>query len=109
MGTAALNMEPDADPLVIAPGGTRTITVEVTDTNGNYPPAGTVIEATETTNGSLVGKKSWTVPDKCGAAPGPYSATFDVEADDESGTGTLFIEGTTPGGLATVLRVQITD
>jgi hypothetical protein len=109
MGTEELDMVPSADPLVIAPGDTETITIAVRDLNGNFPAAETVIEATETTNGSLVGKKTWTVPDSCGHAPGPYYATFDIEADDESGTGTLFIEGTTPGGLVTVLRVQVID
>jgi hypothetical protein len=109
MGTDALDMDPSVNPLVIAPGSTETIAIAVTDTNGNYPPAGTEIEATETTNGSLVGKKLWTVPENCGAPPQPYYATFDVEADEESSTGTLFIGGTTPSGLTTVLRVTVND
>ncbi|MEE8308467.1 MAG: hypothetical protein V3R81_14460 [Gammaproteobacteria bacterium] len=107
MGTSNLILIPSVDPLV----GTGSVTFTVTDLNGNAPPAGTEIKAASTTNGTLVGPTSWTVPDTCSfGAPVPYLATFNIEGDAAAPpSGTLFIEATVPSGLTTHTNIDVDD
>ncbi|MCG6200217.1 hypothetical protein [Psychromonas antarctica] len=83
-----------------------TVTVEVSDMNNNTPPTGTVINASST-NGTINGDASWTVPNSYGV----YSFDVELTADDSSSTGNLVIKSLAPSPsvLETKCRLSIND
>ena len=89
------------------------VTITVKDGLNQYPPAGTTISV-ETTNGTLVGPTSFTVPATCsrsliapnGASPG-YVATINLQSDGSSDTdGVLTVTVTAPGADPVVELAQ---
>ena len=87
------------------------ITVTVGDNKANgsisQPMAGgTTIEA-ETSNGSIVGPDSYTVP--CSNNNGPLGYLFSVEGDTTSSGGVMTITVTSPSGLITPYFITVTD
>jgi hypothetical protein len=87
------------------------ITVTVGDNKGNgsisQPMAGgTTIEA-ETSNGSIVGPDSYTVP--CSNNNGPLGYLFSVEGDTTPSGGVMTITVTSPSGLITPYFITVTD
>lgn len=83
-----------------------TVTVEVSDKNNNTPAVGTVITAF-TTNATINGDTTWTVPN----ANGAYSFDVELSADDESSTGSLVIKSLAPlpAKLETKCKLAISD
>ncbi|PKF61491.1 hypothetical protein CW745_09140 [Psychromonas sp. psych-6C06] len=82
------------------------VTVEVSDMNNNTPAVDTVITAS-TTNGSISGDTSWTVPN----ASGPYSFDVELSADDETSSGFLAIKSAAPepSSLITTCKLPVND
>lgn len=92
-------------------GGAITVVATIGDFKGNGTtpqplPAGTTIDAT-TSNGTLVGPRSYTVP--CTSFDGPLDYGFTVEPDNTSDSGLLSIEVTSPAGIVTFYNVSVTD
>jgi hypothetical protein len=67
---------------------------------------GTTIEA-ETSNGSIVGPDSYTVP--CSNNNGPLGYLFSVEGDTTPSGGVMTITVTSPSGLITPYFITVTD
>jgi len=85
------------------------IPITVYSTTGQYPATGTNISIT-TSNGTITGNSSWTVPANCGVASGVgYSFTINMNGDSASSTGLLTITMTSPGGLETIQYVSVSD
>ena len=85
-GATISSVDLAADPSV-------TVSVEVSDVNDNTPPTDTVINAS-TTNGSINGDSSWTVPNSSGGA-----YTFEVELIKDTNdidSGNLVIKSVAP-------------
>jgi hypothetical protein len=98
MGTSGSILTPSVNPVVVGLEGQGTVNllVSVTDENGNFPPAGTVIKVTTVTAGAVVGPSEYTVPDSCGIAPQPFVAVFAFEGGPVPESGSIFVEATTP-------------
>jgi hypothetical protein len=98
MGTSGSILTPSVNPVVVGLEGQGTVNllVSVTDENGNFPPAGTVIKVTTATAGAVVGPSEYTVPDSCGIAPQPFVAIFAFEGGPAQESGSIFVEATTP-------------
>ena len=80
--------------------GLATVTVRITDAQGQVPPSGTTIEA-EVTQGSLVGESSFVQPSTNGRVQNGSTAgvyTLRIEPGDEAGNGLLLLTATTPRG-----------
>jgi hypothetical protein len=96
---------------VLNVAGVATVNVTVGDFKGNgtisQPMAGgTTVEA-ETSNGSLVGPSSYTVP--CSNNNGPLVFPFSVEADTTPDSGVMTITVTSPSGIVTTHFVTVND
>jgi len=86
--------------------------VLVQDINGNPMPAGTTVSVGDMQYGSVFGPDSF--PFGSTSETGPFSFTFELEAEEDPGCGTAFIEVTTPGnecsdGTTTYTTVTICD
>lgn len=92
-GNISISAVPNPLPATATP-----VTITVTDGNGQYPSAGTTIAAA-TTNGTIVGPASFTVPSTCATSPGVgFTATILMQSDGTSDTdGVLTVTVTNPG------------
>jgi hypothetical protein len=92
----------DAAPLPVG--------IVVKGTTGQYPATGTSIQV-ETTNGTIAGTSSFTVPVDCGAGVGVgYGLTVYLNGDDTPSTGILTVKMTSPSGVESPLEiVNVTD
>jgi len=94
------------DPVPTVPAGSSTaVTFSVTDLKGNPMAAGTVI-ACSTTNGTLEGTTSFTMPDM---TSGAYSNVCTIKADTTPSTGRLTIKVTSTKGLITEKFFEVKD
>ena len=109
--SGALISHAPAGPINVAGPSVASITVTVGDNKANgsisQPMAGgTTIEA-ETSNGSIVGPDSYTVP--CSNNNGPLGYLFSVEGDTTPSGGVMTITVTSPSGLITPYFITVTD
>lgn len=95
-----------AGPIDVS-GGSQTITVNISDINGNAPPGDTSVSA-NTSNGEIVFTSPGNLP--CSTSDSGLNWSVIVEADDTPDSGTLTIEAETPSGAGTAFyQVQIDD
>ena len=109
--SGALISHAPAGPINVAGPIVVSITVTVGDDKNNgsisQPMAGgTTIEA-ETSNGSIVGPDSYTVP--CSNNNGPLIYAFSVQGDANPSGGVMTITVTSPSGLITRHFISVTD
>ena len=109
--SGALISHAPAGAIDVAGPTVASITVTVGDNKANgsisQPMAGgTTIEA-ETSNGTIVGPDSYTVP--CSNNNGPLGYLFSVEGDTTSSGGVMTITVTSPSGLITPYFITVTD
>lgn len=91
----------------VAAGGSLQLTYVVSDLNGNPLPAETTITATASSGaGSLEQPTSFTVP--CTSASGGHLFNVFLTAPNRPGTGLVTITVTTPRGIVTTYRTNIT-
>lgn len=84
----------------------KEVTAFVSDLHNGSMPSGTVISF-ETTNGEIVGSSSFTLGGS--SAHGINEATINLKSDDESDSGSLIVEVTTPGGTTTRTSITVND
>jgi len=111
MSSSGATITDDVGGNLDATSGFGTANVFVGDSKGNGSavqpmPAGTIVKAT-TSNGSLAGPSTFTVP--CTSSPGFSVFPFSIEADDDSSTGVLTIEVESPRGLVSVYIITVDD
>ena len=87
-------------------GGAGFASFDVGDARNQPMPAGTTVRFT-TSNGTIVGPSSFTVP--CTGVNSPITYGVTIEADTTPDTGTLSIEVTTPRGLITFGSITVVD
>ena len=109
--SGALISHAPAGAINVAGPTVGSIIVTVGDSKGNgsisQPMAGgTTIEA-ESSNGSIVGPDSYTVP--CSNNNGPLGYLFSVEGDNTPSGGVMTITVTSPSGLITPYFITVTD
>jgi hypothetical protein len=109
--SGALISHAPAGAINVAGPTVASITVTVGDDKNNgsisQPMAGgTTVEA-ETSNGSIVGPDSYTVP--CSNNNGPLGYLFSVEGDTTPSGGVMTITVTSPSGLITPYFITVTD
>jgi hypothetical protein len=83
-----------------------TFTVTVGDVNGNPLADGSTVSA-ETSNGSMVGKDSYTF--LCDNSNVPTDFGFAVKGDGTTSAGLITIEVTSPSGVATIHTITFDD
>jgi hypothetical protein len=83
-----------------------TFTVTVGDVNGN-PMAGGTAVSVETSNGSMVGKDSYTF--LCDSSNVPTVFNFAVKGDGTTSSGLITVEVTSPSGVVTVRTIDFDD
>ena len=109
--SAALILDDVGGAINVAGEAVAGINVTVGDNKGNgsisQPMAGgTTIEA-ETSNGSMAGPDSYTVP--CSNNNGPLIYVFSVQGDSNPSGGVMTITVTSPSGLITRHFISVTD
>jgi hypothetical protein len=109
--SSALILDDVGGAVNVAGPSVATVNVTVGDNKGNgsisQPMAGgTTVEA-ETSNGSIVGPDSYTVP--CSANNGPLVYSFSVEGDTTPSGGVMTITVTSPSGIITPHFITVTD
>jgi hypothetical protein len=109
--SAALISDDVGGAVNVAGPSVASINVTVGDNKGNgsisQPMAGgTTVEA-ETSNGSIVGPDSYTVP--CSNNNGPLVYSFSVEGDTTPSGGVMTITVTSPSGIITPHFITVTD
>jgi hypothetical protein len=94
--------------LPVSTGTPVDVTISVQSITGQYPATGTTISVA-TTNGSIEGTASWTVPNTCGTALGAsYDKIVSLLGDGTASTGKLTVTVTT-NGITTEKSVNVTD
>lgn len=120
MSSSTPIITPRPSPLKVPLNGSATITVGVTDNAGQIMPVGTTVSVA-TSYGTLAGPSSFTVANSsicpvavanCSNSPFagnllPYG--FTVQGSSTAGSGVLTITVTTPGGLATIQQVPVSN
>ncbi len=98
----------DSGAVAVAAGteDVATFTVTVGDVNGNPMAGGTTVSA-ETSNGSMVGKDSYTF--LCDNSIVPTDFSFAVQGDGTTSTGLITIEITSPSGVVTIYTIDFDD
>lgn len=84
----------------------KEVTAFVSDLHNGSMPSGTVISF-ETTNGEIVGGSTFTLGNS--SSHGINEATVNLKADDDSDSGSLIVEVTTPSGLTTRTSITVND
>jgi hypothetical protein len=107
MSTSGANITITPSSISVAGEALQLVSITVEDLNGNSMPGGTTIKA-ETTNGTIEGTSSWTIPDTI------YPATYQtyIKGDDNSAnstSGILTITVTSPKGLITTATAIVND
>lgn len=101
---AAITVDPKA---ITITGGAATFTVTARgQTTNEVMPAGTKIEVS-TTYGTIEGDSSYTVPNTPSRDASSHS--FTIKGTGSSGSGTVTVKVTTPGGRITTATVQVTE
>ncbi|WP_303906410.1 Ig-like domain-containing protein [Thiohalomonas denitrificans] len=95
-----------SDNPIDASAGIYTGTVTISDFRGQPMPSGTTIDIS-TTNGSVEGTSSFTVPDTNVDGPLTYNVT--VKSDGDPSPGLLEVIVTTPKGLESIGQVVVND
>ena len=92
----------DIVSLQVNEDGHRTVTISVSDYNGNSMPGGTTVDV-ETTNGTIVGETSFEVLNTT------EPLIFQVILEPSEGEVTLTMTVTTPKGHETTKSIDVTD
>ena len=107
MASSNLVIEIVPDPIVVSDRTGRTVTVYVSDINGNMPPSGTKIEVSST-NGSI---ESNTTSVEVGTttSPGPFAFSVYVIGDGEASRGVFEVLATTPNEVISHATAVLID
>ena len=103
MSTSGANIT-ITSPINVAGEALQLVSITVEDLNGNSMPGGTTVEA-ETTNGTIEGTDSWTIP----ATIYPVTYQTYVKGDTTPSSGILTITVTTPKGLVITATEIVND
>ena len=106
-GSFAVNISFSPSPVDLRGGRSETVSVTIGDLNNNPMPMGTEIEFT-TTNGTIVGNSSFTVPNTNRLGPLVYQVLLEPSEDDRT-SGLLQVTVTTPFGNITAESVGVID
>lgn len=93
---ANINIQPNN--LTLPPGGSRGVTILVSDLRGNMMAGGTSI-AIQTSNVTFNAESAYTVADT--NAPGPFTIYGSITAQDTEGVGSISVKVTSPSGVVT--------
>ncbi|HEY5603341.1 MAG TPA: hypothetical protein VIM41_09545, partial [Gammaproteobacteria bacterium] len=107
---AAINGGAAIPALPAADAAPQAVGIVVRGTTGQYPATGTSI-VVETTNGTIAGTSSFTVPTDCSTDIGDgYALTVYLNGDAIPSTGILTVKMTSPSGIESPLAiVNVTD
>ena len=106
-GSFAVNISFSPSPVDLRGGRSETVSVTIGDLNNNPMPMGTKIDFT-TTNGTIVGNSSFTVPNTNRLGPLVYQVLLEPSEDDRT-SGLLQVTVTTPFGNITAESVGVID
>ena len=106
-GSFAENISFSPDPVNLRGGRSETVSVTIGDFNNNPMPMGTEIEFT-TTNGTIVGNSSFTVPNTNRLGPLVYQVLLEPSENDRT-SGMLQVTVTTPLENITTESVGVID
>ncbi|MCK7592836.1 hypothetical protein [Pseudomarimonas salicorniae] len=84
----------------------RTVLIDISDLNGNLPPAGSTVEVT-TSNGELLSEASFTVGNS--NARGPLRLQAQLIGDGEPSSGQLTVSVSSPSGVVSRRQITVTD
>lgn len=106
LATSAANIDLSPSSLSLDELSPRSLQINISDLNGNLPPAGSTVEISSS-NGELLGEANFTVGNS--NARGPLRLQTLIVGDGEPSSGILTVTVTSPSGVISRRQISVTD